>query len=51
MSTCKPWEAGCHYNKKERIGMVYRQIDKMNEAEREAIKTQAHHWQSRLNDI
>jgi deoxyribodipyrimidine photolyase-related protein len=34
-----------------RIGMVYRQIDKMSESDRDAIKAQAAHWQGRLNTL
>jgi len=34
-----------------RIGMVYRQIDKMSESDRNAIRVQAAHWQARLNTL
>jgi deoxyribodipyrimidine photolyase-related protein len=34
-----------------RIGMVYRQIDKMSESDREAIRSQAAHWQARLDTL
>jgi deoxyribodipyrimidine photolyase-related protein len=34
-----------------RIGMVYRQIDKMSESDRDAIKAQAAHWQARLDTL
>jgi deoxyribodipyrimidine photolyase-related protein len=34
-----------------RIGMVYRQLARMNPPEKEAIRAQAAHWQSRLDTL
>ena len=34
-----------------RIGMVYRQLARMSESEKEAISAQASHWQSRLDTL